>query len=130
MSTDDLKRPPQFPRLPWFPRDFASATRGWPLVARAVYRELLDCQWDMGELPNDEDVLRRMVDATRDEWEIAWPIVRAKFVLSDDGTLRNARLEQHRAQAVELWRRRSAGAWKTNQKRWGSVAPIGIGDKR
>lgn len=128
MFTDDLdKPPPQFPRLPWYPRDFASATRGWPLVARAIYRELLDVQWDMGSLPNDETMLRRMADATEEEWGIAWPIVSAKFVVRDDGTLRNSRLEQHRAQAVDLYRRRSAGAKKTNAKRWGNLQQVSGG---
>jgi hypothetical protein len=35
------ERAPQMPRMPWYPRDFGSATRGWPLVARGAYREPL-----------------------------------------------------------------------------------------
>lgn len=60
---------PAFARMPWFPRDFASSTRGWPLVARAIYRELLDAQWDaggssVGTLPADEQLLRAIAGAS------------------------------------------------------------------
>ena len=48
------------PWMPWFPRDFRSSTIGWPLIAKAIYRELLDAQWDMERLPIDPDKLRRI----------------------------------------------------------------------
>ncbi len=118
---------PQMARMPWFPRDFASSTQGWPLISRAVYRELLDASWDIGLLPADSEILRRIVGASPTEWDAAWPLVAAKFEVGSDGNLRNARLEKHRAKAFELWERRSAGAQKTNSKRWGTV--VGIHDK-
>ncbi len=129
MAADDVDRQagPQMARMPWFPRDFASATQGWPLLARAVYRELLDASWDIGGLPADPNILYRIVGATPAEWGAAWPLVSAKFETGSDGKLRNARLEKHRAKAFELWERRSAGAQKTNSKRWGTV--VGIHDK-
>ncbi len=111
-------------RLPWYPRDFASSTQGWPLISRAVYRELLDASWDLGGLPADPEILRRIVGATPSEWDAAWPLVAAKFEADADGKLRNARLEIHRANAIDLWKRRSAGARKTNEKRWPKVVPI------
>ena len=85
MVDNGLTSPPQFPRLPWFPRDFASATRGWPLIARGIYRELLDAQWDMGALPNDEMILRRIVGATEAEWKLAWPILSTKTMSIFEG---------------------------------------------
>lgn len=118
---------PQMARMPWYPRDFASSTQGWPLLARAVYRELLDASWDIGLLPADSEILRRIVGASSTEWDAAWPLVAAKFEVGSDGNLRNARLEEHRAKAFELWKRRSAGAQQTNEKRWGAV--VGIHDK-
>ncbi len=118
---------PQMARLPWYPRDFSSSTRDWPLLARAVYRELLDASWDIGGLPAELEILRRIVGATPSEWDAAWPLVAAKFEADADGKLRNARLEIHRANAIDLWKRRSAGARKTNEKRWGTV--VGIRDK-
>ena len=114
---------PPFHRMPWYPRDFACATRGWPLVARGVYRELLDAQWDaggisQGTLPADEKTLREIAHATPAQWRIAWPFVAPKFPLGGGGR-RNERLEQHRAVAVRQFLGRQEGAQKTNTKRWG-----------
>jgi uncharacterized protein YdaU (DUF1376 family) len=111
---------PGLPRLPWYPRDFASATRGWPLVARAVYRELLDASWDVGGLPNDEVLLKKMAGASTREWNRAWPLVREKWQVDDDGFLRNARLEQHRRYALdqrEKAKNKAVNAAKTRWKR-------------
>jgi uncharacterized protein YdaU (DUF1376 family) len=115
---------PQFARMPWYPRDFASSTRGWPLVARGVYRELLDSQWDLGGvthggiLPEDEDALRMLAGATAPEWRIAWPLVEPKFPLVTGGR-QNSRLEAHRRAAVDEFLARRKGANETNRKRWG-----------
>jgi hypothetical protein len=116
---------PQFARMPWYPRDFASSTRGWPLVARAVYRELLDAQWDLcsvaqpGILPDDEESLRTIAGATPAEWKIAWRYVDPKFPKVDGGRI-NARLEAHRQIAVAEYLGRQRGARATNAKRWGN----------
>ena len=114
---------PQFARLPWFPRDFASSTRLWPLVARAVYRELLDLQWDLGGmtpgiLPDDELQLRELVRATPTEWKIAWPLVDPKFQKVEGGR-QNMRLEEHRKAAVKEYLARRKGAEATNAKLYG-----------
>lgn len=111
---------PQFARLPWYPRDFASATRTWPLIARAVYRELLDVQWDdggaeAGTLPDGEQELRELVRASAADWRVAWPYVAPKFPKVPGGR-RNARLEEHRAAAVRDYQARVRGAQTTNRK--------------
>lgn len=112
-----------FARMPFYPRDFASSTRTWPLVARAVYRELLDAQWDLGgseigTLPDDEKQLRELVRATPREWSVAWKFVEPKFPRVDGGR-RNGRLEQHREAAIREYEGRRRGAAATNAKRWG-----------
>jgi uncharacterized protein YdaU (DUF1376 family) len=114
---------PPFPRMPWYPRDFASSTRGWPLVARGVYRELLDCQWDaggsgVGTLPDDEEHLQRLAGATAGEWRVAWPYIKLKLPKVKGGR-RNGRLEHHRAVAVREFEARRRGAAATNLKRYG-----------
>jgi uncharacterized protein YdaU (DUF1376 family) len=110
---------PSFPWMRWYPRDFASSTRGWPLIARAVYRELLDAAWDLGgALPVDEAALRDIARASPAEWRIAWPLVERKFPIVDGGR-RNARLEQHREVAMREYLGRSEGAKAANRKRWG-----------
>jgi hypothetical protein len=108
--------------LPWYPRDFASATRGWPLVARAVYRELLDAQWDLGSLQDDPKQLRELAHCTIGEWRLAWRYLEAKFPVflnesdhkSGKKFRRNPRLEQHRNRALELSEKRSRAA----KSRW------------
>lgn len=115
---------PQFPKMPWFPRDFRSSTLGWPLAARGVYRELLDAQWDQGgstgpgTLPADPEALRAIAMAAPTEWKIAWPYIESKFPLADGGR-RNERLETHRQACVREYRSRQKGAHTTNTVRWG-----------
>jgi hypothetical protein len=115
--------PPQFAWLKWYPRDFRSSTLGWPLVARAVFRELIDAQWDqggasIGTLPDDEDALRAIAGANVAEWKLAWRYVEPKFPKVEGGR-RNARLELHRLEALEEFKKRRRGAATTNAKRWG-----------
>jgi uncharacterized protein YdaU (DUF1376 family) len=115
--------PPPFARMPWYPRDFASATRTWPLVARGAFRELLDAQWDLGGsqpglLPNDPEELRELARTTPAEWKTAWRFLEPKFPQVEGGR-RNERLEAHRQIAIEEYQSRRKGAQKTNAKRWG-----------
>lgn len=121
---EDSTLPPQMAMMPWYPADFMASTRTWPLIARAVYRELLDAQWSAGGIPDDEGQLRAMLGATPKDWRLAWSYARPKFKPGDDGLLRNARLEQHRCKALELYKSRRKGAAKTNSKRWGTVIPL------
>jgi uncharacterized protein YdaU (DUF1376 family) len=118
---------PGFPWLKWYPRDFASSTRGWPLVARAVYRELLDAQWDLGGaqpgvLPDDPEQLRELARASEAEWKTAWRFVSRKFPRLEEGGRQNARLEEHRQAAVREFEGKSRGAAKTNAKRWAATS--------
>lgn len=115
---------PRLQWLKWYPRDFASSTRLWPLIARGAFRELIDAQWDIGgantgTLPDDEEQLRLLVRATAPEWRVAWPYVEPKFPRVDGGR-RNARLEQHRQLALREYAAFRKGARMTNAKRWGN----------
>lgn len=110
---------PQFACLPWYPRDFASATADWSLAERGLYRELLDQQWDLGSLPADHSKLRMLVRVTPQEWRMAWPTVSKKFEVGEDGRLRNLRLEVHRCKSIEKHGKRSDAGKKGNEKRWG-----------
>src|SRR5438132_12861042 len=82
--------------LAWYrcyPGDHLRQTRGWSLVARAIYRELLDAQWDTGSLPADPEQLRAMVRATEEEWRTGWPSVQALFPVRR-GRRQNRELER------------------------------------
>lgn len=115
----------RLPYLKWFASDFAGATRGWPFVARALYRELLDAQWDMGGLPADEAALRRVAGVDTDEvWSTAWPVVRPKFERCDDGLLRNPRLEQERELAAASVAKRAEAGKKGAAARWTDREPF------
>lgn len=107
---------------PWIPRDFLASTRDWSLSQRAVYRELLDAQWDSGGLPDDAAALRALARATPAEWRAAWPRVDPKFPLGADGLRRNLRLEGHRARSEREHARKRQGAEQTNAKRWGNAS--------
>jgi uncharacterized protein YdaU (DUF1376 family) len=106
-------RPAQFPYLSWFPRDFASSTRGWPLIARGAYRELLDAEWDLVHLPEDPEKLRQLAGATKREWRTAWPYLEPKFPVAE-GKRFNLRLESHRREAIRRYEGHRAGARRTN----------------
>jgi uncharacterized protein YdaU (DUF1376 family) len=97
--------------LPWYkhcPRDFAAETRGWPLIAKAIYRELLDAAWDMADgVPAAPEDLRRLTGATRPEWAQAWPRCEPKFPVGDGGMRHSHQLEAARRKAVEISEKRS-----------------------
>jgi hypothetical protein len=93
------------PMLPWFPAAFAGSTRGWPLIAKGGYRELLDANWDQGSLPIDPEELRTLIGTTKREWKVIWSRCEEKFpiVETENGkkVRMNRRLESHRQKALE-----------------------------
>jgi uncharacterized protein YdaU (DUF1376 family) len=103
-----------FPLLPWYPASFISSTRGWPVTARGLYRELIDCQWEMGGIPADADECRLLIGATHAEWRHWAKRVEHKFPLCSDGLRRNAKLEEHRSRSEE----RSRKAAQSANQRW------------
>lgn len=108
--------------MPWYPRDFASSTRGWPLAARALYRELLDAQWDLGGLPADDKTLRKLAGISLKDWRVSWRFVVEKFSICSDGKRRNARLETHRSKELErIEKRRKAANDRWDAKRGGNA---------
>ena len=104
--------------MPWFPRDFRSATLTWPPLARLLYRELLDAQWDSGGLPDHAGQLREIARLSLREWRSAWRWVEPKFPVSADGLRRNERLEQHRAHSLKLRAFNSERASAAARARW------------
>lgn len=100
--------------MPWFPGDFMRSTRGWSVTAKGVYRELLDAQWDMGDLPADPEELRETIGATPAEWEIGWKKCESKFPVRRTAR-RNLRLEEHRIRSEEIASERSAAGRKGGQ---------------
>lgn len=92
----------------WFPRDFYSSVtvRGMSFTARAIYRELLDIQWESERLPNAKQ-LPSILQVTLEQWN---EFAEHLDVLFPDG--QNERLKSLRDEAVE----RSAKAAKSGSK--------------
>jgi uncharacterized protein YdaU (DUF1376 family) len=110
-----------FALMPWYPSSFMSATRGWSVTARGIYRELLDTQWEIGGLPVDATDLQRLIGASNFEWK-AWAIVEPKFPRCSDGLRRNTRLEEHRSNSIERSKKAAASAHQRWHKGNGSHA--------
>lgn len=116
-ATDINAAPQRLPYLPWYAGDFLSATRGWSVTARGVYRELLDVQWGMGSVPAEPKRLREMIGATASEWRMAWPLVEGKFPVGTDGLRRNPRLEIHREKARQVSVKRAEAGRRGGQSK-------------
>ena len=114
--------------MPWFHRDFLAATQGWTAAECGAYFLLLGAQWEMGQVPRDMTQLAAIARATPREFRAIWRRVGRKFSPSGNEGFINARLEQHRANALELREQHRTGAARTNEKRWGNrpsvVVPI------
>lgn len=98
------------PYMPWFVRDFLSATRGWNLIERAIYRELLDAQWELGILPESDKNLREICRASAREWKTGWARCKDKFPLVNGGGRRNEKLEQHRVKSLNVSEKRRSSS--------------------
>jgi uncharacterized protein YdaU (DUF1376 family) len=108
--------------LPWFPRDFYASTRGWPLIARGIYRELLDLQFEQKSIDFSPENLRKAIGASRKEWQIAWPLIEPKFPQGADGRRRNRRLDQHLTTSLEKAEKSKARATTAARARWSGHA--------
>lgn len=81
------------PAFQFYPKEFMLATQSWSVEEVGIYIKLLCAQWDDGKLPNDTKRLARISGCDLDFFEKAWVLVGLKFLLGDDGFLRNQRLE-------------------------------------
>jgi len=91
---------PRLPMLPWYPESFATETRGWSLLERGLYRELLDAQWLLGSLPTDQQTLIKIARVTSREFKRAWPRVQTKFTVDAPGCMTNDVQKSVRIQCV------------------------------
>lgn len=93
--------------MPLYVRDFLAATIGWTACEKGHYLTLLMLQWDRGGLPCELAMLERLSPGVGE----CWLLLEEKFPVAEDGMRRNARLEEHRAKALELRQKRAqAGA--------------------
>jgi hypothetical protein len=78
------------------------SVRGWSFAQRALYRELLDIQWQEGVIPKEPERCRQMTGCPRDLWIESWPVVEEKFPLiaSASGYRQNPKMAVERASAL------------------------------
>lgn len=100
--------------LPLYVRDFLTSTIGWTAEERGHYLTLLMIQWDRGSLPNDPADMERLSPGVSK----CWPVLEAKFPAADDGSRRNAKLEEHRTRCVEIREKRSQAGKSAAAGRW------------
>jgi uncharacterized protein YdaU (DUF1376 family) len=104
--------------LPLYVRDFLTSTIGWTAEERGHYLTLLMIQWDRGSLPAETNDLERLSPGVCE----CWSVLAGKFPVCDDGTRRNAKLEEHRTRCVEIREKRSQAAKSAASGRWSSDA--------
>ncbi len=81
------------PAFQFYPKEFMLATQSWSVEEVGIYIKLLCAQWDDGKLPSDTKRLARIAGCDFDYFEKAWVLVGLKFLLGNDGFLRNSKLE-------------------------------------
>lgn len=102
--------------MPFFVKDWLTATMAWPCAERGAYISLLAYQWANGSVPPDVSQLARIAGVDEGEFEHVWLTVGSKFDADERG-LFNKRLEEHRKEALRLRDARTLGATLANQKR-------------
>jgi uncharacterized protein YdaU (DUF1376 family) len=104
--------------LPLYVRDFLTSTIGWTAEERGHYLTLLMIQWDRGALPAEPSDLERLSPGVAE----CWPVLACKFPTCEDGTRKNAKLEEHRCRCVEIREKRSQAAKSAASGRWSGDA--------
>jgi uncharacterized protein YdaU (DUF1376 family) len=104
--------------LPLYVRDFLTSTIGWTAEERGHYLTLLMIQWDRGSLPAEANDLERLSPGVCQ----CWSVLAGKFPVCEDGTRRNAKLEEHRCRCVEIREKRSQAAKSAASGRWSGDA--------
>jgi uncharacterized protein YdaU (DUF1376 family) len=122
----------ELPYFRWYPKDaqadlkFRAMTRS----QRGLYHDALDFAWINDGLPDDDGAIRRALGMTVRELKADWPVVRERFE-ETGGTLRNARQEQERSEALRLSDKRAkAGAEGGKRKAIATALPEFCSDKQ
>lgn len=101
------KAPPAFQ---FYPSDFMAGTAHLDAEAIGCYLLLLCFQWMHGFVPSDASQRARICRKSTPEFAPLWDSISDKFVVSDDGCLRNERMEVVRGNQLAVSeKRREAG---------------------
>lgn len=108
----DMKRAPAFQ---FYPADFIADTIDMTAEEVGGYIRLLCHQWLTGSIPNDNERVSRIAGLMGVP-SVCYCVT--KFVLCDDGMLRNSRLEQVRADQEAFRAKKTAAGLNGSTKRW------------
>lgn len=97
------------PSFQFYPDNFIEGTFDMTDAEVGLYMRLLCAQWSRGALPNDDKGLLRF---SRGGTARTLSCVKAKFVLGDDGMLRNQKLEKVRADLATFRARQAVNGMK------------------
>lgn len=128
------KAPPAFQ---FYPADFMAGTAHLDAEAIGCYLLLLCFQWMHGFVPSDASQRARICRKSTTEFAPLWELICDKFALSDDGHLRNDRLEVVRGNQLAISeKRREAGRMggkanaKQTVKQKGTKGRLKVEDRR
>jgi uncharacterized protein DUF1376 len=115
-SGQDEPQAPAWYRWHW--EAFIKATRGWNFIQRAIYRELLDVQWQEGAVPIEPERCRRMIGCDRQQWEEAWPAIEEKFPIGRGRSKarRNPKMAAERERSIAAIRKMIAAGKMGGQR--------------
>lgn len=115
-----MARDPKGVRL-WYPhyvRDFRAKTSHLSLAEKGAYRALMDEYWErQGPLPNDDELLRRIIGATPKEFRKIRGNVLPYFEVLGD-TLVHKRIEEEISRAKTNMDSKSLRLAEARKKRW------------
>ena len=84
------------PAFQFYASDFLTDTQSWDIEEVGIYIRLLSNQWLNKGLPNDKKRLARIAGCDDKIFKKAWVILGFKFLLENDGFLRNPKIEETR----------------------------------
>lgn len=96
---------------PWYVHDWRQSMMRLRLapIGRYVYRELLDQCYIDGSIPNEIELLAKIVDLPVKEFEKHWPAVKRAFRSNGDGSFHHPRVDDVLTD-LERWREQKSNA--------------------
>lgn len=100
------------PAFQFYASDFLTDTQSWDINEVGIYIRLLSNQWVNGSLPSDLIRLSRIAGCTHEEIKKAWVILGFKFLINNDGSIYNQKLESVREAQVKFKEKQASNGSK------------------
>lgn len=105
---------------PWYTADWrGSRTRvTMSLAERGLFREILDELYQNGSIPDEPELIRRIVGASEREFRRSWPKVRSILVKTETGDLTHPKVQDLLSELLILSERRKRSSSTAATARW------------